>query len=123
MGSGQTRILLIEDDETFVRFIKRILVGEGYSVITAANGRDGLVAIRQYQPTVVLLDMGLPVMDGEAFLAIYHSQDENKVPIIVMSGREGNPRKLPPVAGFLNKPFEVQELVELVAHFASSVSI
>jgi DNA-binding response OmpR family regulator len=117
MAIRHEKVLVIEDDETFVKFIKRVLTVEGYTVICAANGRDGLVAIRQHQPSVVLLDIGLPIMDGEALLAVYHSQNDVQVPIIVMSGGEKDVRKLPPVAGFLQKPFEVQMLIDLVAQY------
>lgn len=79
---GQKKILIVEDDETFVKFIKRILTTEGYDVVSAANGRDGLVAVRQHKPSVILLDMGLPIMDGEAFLSVFQSQTELQIPII-----------------------------------------
>lgn len=117
---GHKKILVIEDDETFVKFIKHVLTNEGYNVITAANGRDGLIAVRQHKPSLVLLDMALPIVDGEAFLAVYYSQSQIQIPIIVMSGREADSHKLPSVAGVLQKPFEVQTLLELVAHYTAT---
>lgn len=120
MANRQKNVLVIDDDQTFVKFVSHVLAIEGYNVITAANGRDGLVAIRQHNPAVVLLDMGLPVMDGEALLTVIHSQPEVNIPIIVMSGYDGNLQKLPPVAGVLNKPFDVPTLVKLVAQYTTS---
>ena len=57
-------VLIIEDEKSICDFISKTLSGSGYKVITAANGRDGMALITSSLPDLVLLDLGLPDMDG-----------------------------------------------------------
>ena len=67
----QNTILVVDDDPAIVEFVSDALRDEGYGVVTATNGVAALIAVRQYRPQVVVLDMRMPVMDGWAFLALY----------------------------------------------------
>jgi len=59
-----TRILLVEDDETHRELLQRHLLLEGYQVTSAANGMQAIILAQSDAPDVILMDMGLPLMDG-----------------------------------------------------------
>jgi len=62
------KIAVIDDEESIRTMYKLKLELEGYDVITAANGRDGLRVIQEFMPVLVLLDLRMPIMDGEEML-------------------------------------------------------
>ena len=62
--STKANIIIIEDERNICSFISRVLEPEGYRVITAATGREGLQHITSDHPDLILLDLGLPDMDG-----------------------------------------------------------
>ena len=62
--STKATIVIIEDEKNICSFISRILEPEGYRVITSNTGRDGLQHINSNHPDLILLDLGLPDMDG-----------------------------------------------------------
>jgi CheY-like chemotaxis protein len=103
------RILVIDDEPLFGKMISQFLAKRGYDVAVAANGLARLILAEQFQPDVIILDMRMPVMDGEAFLEMYVSH----APVIAMSASWGlrRPNLLPGMASFLPKPFELQELL------------
>ena len=80
------KILVVEDDLN-VRFtLKTLLESEGYEVLTAANGKDGLQALVQ-EPSVVLLDLMMPVANGWQFLEAQRNHEKfSKIPVALISG-------------------------------------
>ncbi|MCM8776356.1 MAG: response regulator, partial [Candidatus Omnitrophica bacterium] len=64
------RVLLIDDEEDILEIMKSVLLDEGYEVMTATNGEDGLRQIARSEPHLIVLDMNMPKMGGIAF---YHS--------------------------------------------------
>jgi DNA-binding response OmpR family regulator len=78
-------ILLIEDDPDLLRLLQRDLELQGFSVITATNGLEGLRAFHQQQPTLCIIDVGLPVMDGRTLCE--RIREVSTVPILMMTGR------------------------------------
>ena len=77
--------VLVVDDDPFVRaMLSAFLEQEGYRVQTAANGAEALDCVLQEQPTLVLLDMNMPIMDGWDFVRELKSR-EFQIPIIVMT--------------------------------------
>ncbi|MBQ1690899.1 MAG: response regulator [Firmicutes bacterium] len=78
-------ILLIEDEKSISDFIVRTLELNGYSVMAEGNGRDGLARITSAMPDLVLLDLGLPDMDGND--VIRETRKWSALPIIVISAR------------------------------------
>lgn len=109
-------VLIIDDDPILVEFLKEILSLKGYKVISAPDGRTGLVVVQQYRPCLILLDIGLPILDGWAFLTVYASQTEIQAPIIIMSNPSNACASIPYVASFLPKPFRVETLFDLIEH-------
>ena len=84
-----SRILIIEDDPFYLEFLETILVGEGYDVLLARNGREGLRLLRTQSVDLVVTDIIMPEMDGlETILEM--AATSRPTPIIAISG--GGPR-------------------------------
>jgi len=108
-------ILVIEDDETIRRALQMALESFGFPVVPAANGQEGLDAIGRKLPSLVLLDMKMPVMDGWQFCEALPSRGFDP-PVVVMTTRVDAARTAEElgVAGYLPKPFDLQELLAVV---------
>jgi len=106
-------ILLIEDDPRIRRFLRASLVTQGYDLIEAETGREGLALAASRVPDVVLLDLGLPDMEGME--VINQLRTWTSVPIIILSARGQERDKVANLdAGaddYLTKPFGVGELL------------
>lgn len=107
------RILVIEDDLSLGHFIQTVLEANGYQVITAQNGKLGYALITSYCPDAVILDLGLPDMDGMQLLS--QLREWSKLPVIVVSGRTRERDKVEALdAGaddYITKPFGTAELM------------
>ena len=106
-------VLIIEDEKSICDFISKTLSGSGYKVITAANGRDGMALITSSLPDLVLLDLGLPDMDGIEI--IKQTRKWSSMPIIVIYARTQEKEKVKALdAGaddYITKPFGTNELL------------
>jgi len=111
-GANQFRVLLIDDEASIRRFLQTILEGE-FILILAEGGHSGLAAAATSKPDVILLDLGLPDLDGVE--VIRRIREWSPVPIIVLSVREREGDKVAALdAGaddYLTKPFGVGELL------------
>ena len=105
-------VLIIEDEKSICDFMNKTLTAAGYKVVTAATGKEGLAAITSLLPDVVLLDLGLPDMDG--FDIIQKTREWSSLPIIVVSARSTEKEKVASLdAGaddYITKPFGTGEL-------------
>jgi DNA-binding response OmpR family regulator len=111
------RILVIEDDQRIAAFVERGLVAEGHRVDVAATGRDGLTLAADPDIEMVILDLGLPDMDGVAVLARLQ-QTSSTLSVLVLTARDAIAEKvrvLDAGAGdYLTKPFALDELLARV---------
>jgi two-component system, OmpR family, KDP operon response regulator KdpE len=107
------RILVIEDEPEIRRFLRASLAANGFSVHEAETGRDGLRQASSTPPDVVILDLGLPDLDG--LVVIEELRGWSRVPTIVLSARGQESDKIAALdAGaddYLTKPFSVGELL------------
>ena len=88
-GSAANTALVIEDEPDTRDILKRLLQGEGWTVNTANNGITGLEELGRSRPSIILLDLMMPEMDGFQFLEEMHRHDEWKaVPVIVITAKE-----------------------------------
>lgn len=109
----KVKILLIEDDKSIGRFITTSLEGNGYRVTTALTGKEGLSLAASFCPDVVLLDLGLPDVDGLEILKQLRAW--SKVSIIIISARSKEQEKVEALDlgadDYITKPFGTQELM------------
>jgi two-component system chemotaxis response regulator CheY len=112
------RILVVDDDASILDTVTSILVGEGYQVMAASGGEEALALVRSWHPTLVLLDMRMPVMDGWAVARSLHDGG-SRVPIVVMTAADNARRWAEEIgaAGHLAKPFGLDELIDCVEQF------
>lgn len=105
-------ILAIEDELPIRRFLKTSIVSEGYQFLEAKSGKEGLEIVRDNKPHIILLDLGLPDIDG--INVIKNLRTWVSIPIIVLSARDQEGDKVIALdAGaddYLSKPFSVVEL-------------
>lgn len=107
------RILVIEDEAPIRRFLKIVLGSAGYGIIEAERGRQGVELAATAAPDLVMLDLGLPDMDGKAAIALI--REWSRVPILILSVRDGETEKIAALdAGaddYVTKPFATGELL------------
>jgi two-component system KDP operon response regulator KdpE len=107
-------VVLIIDDEIQIRRLLRVtLEGNGYRVFEAAGGQEGLVEAAQRHPDIVVLDLGLPDMDG--LMVLQRLREWSEAPVLVLSVREGEEDKVAALDrgadDYMNKPFSTAELL------------
>ncbi len=116
MSEKRIRILVIEDEVPIRRFLKMTLTDHAYDFIEANNGKEGLSKVASERPDLVVLDLGLPDMDG--LKVIRQLREWSTVPIIILSARGHEKDKVEALdAGaddYLTKPFGVAELLARV---------
>lgn len=109
----KSTIIIIEDEKNICSFIETILEAHGYVTSTATNGNDGIALIASTKPSVVLLDLGLPDIDG--LEVIRRVRLWSTVPIIVISARTQEKSKVAALDqgadDYLTKPFGTSELM------------
>lgn len=107
-----TRVLVVDDEPQILRFLKPALTAAGYDVIAAATGKDALAAAATRAPDVILLDLGLPDMDGKD--VIRELRTWSNTPILVLSARDRESEKIAALDlgadDYVNKPFGIGEL-------------
>jgi DNA-binding response OmpR family regulator len=110
------RILCIEDDEDIALAVRMILRRAGLDVIMAPDGREGMEAFHAEHPDLVLLDLGLPVLDGWEVLERIRAESEVPVLIFTAHSLEANEERgaQEGADGFLTKPFNNTELVTFI---------
>lgn len=111
-GEG-ARVLVIDDEKQIRRMLKTALTGYGFTTAEAATGRDGLTETSVFHPDLVILDLGLPDMDGVE--VVKRLREWTRVPVIILSVREHEEDKIYALdAGaddYVTKPFSMGELL------------
>ena len=112
-ASPASRVLVVEDEPALLRALRINLRARGYEVATASAGREALAEARQRPPDVVVLDLGLPDLDGTEVIRDLRAW--SRAPVIVLSGRAGSEDKIGALeAGaddYVTKPFDMEELL------------
>lgn len=109
----QIRILVVDDEPQIQRFLKPSLTAAGYHVLAAQDGAEALKAAATQAPDLVLLDLGLPDIDGKEIIRRIRSWSQ--MPIIVLSARDREAEKIEALDlgadDYINKPFGIGELM------------
>jgi two-component system KDP operon response regulator KdpE len=113
MSEPAARVLVVDDEPQIRRFLRTSLGAHGYTILEAANGREALLGATDQRPDVIILDLGLPDLDGME--VIRRVREWSKVPIIVLSVRGREQDKIAALdAGaddYVTKPFGMGELM------------
>jgi len=113
MKSPVRELLIVEDDKEIRLFLKTSLVADGFAVFTATGGREALELSMHRQFALIVLDLGLPDMDGVEVVSNIRSR-KSTVPILILSARADERRKIEALdAGandYITKPFGIGEL-------------
>ncbi len=115
-GSNEGFILVVEDDARTLRLERFVLEEEGFTVVQAGSGEEALDILADGKPTLVMLDVGLPGMDG--FTTCQRIRELSQVPIIMVTGHERDEDKVRGLEcgadDYVTKPFAVAELAARV---------
>jgi CheY-like chemotaxis protein len=121
----QKTVLYIEDNFHNRRIVRKILQSRGYTVIEAEDGRSGLDMIQQLRPPLILLDIGLPGMDGmEVLRQIKRDVRLREIPVIAItaSAMRGDRERFLDAgcSDYISKPIQAMELLNMVAEYYPS---
>jgi CheY-like chemotaxis protein len=120
-------IMVIEDDESIRAALGQALIEEGYLVLTAENGRQGLDLLRSGPlPGLILLDLMMPVMDGRAFLQVRAGEPKlADIPVVVITAdtRATHESNTLDAQAILAKPLSLQTLLETVSTYVRTSSV
>ena len=122
MNTDSRTVLLIDDDEDLLDVVTLALADEGYHAVTAPNGAAAFVLISQARPALILLDVLLPIIDGRDFIRTYRETPGPHAPIILVSAMHNvaDVAREVRAPGYLAKPFELDDLLEVVGQHAWS---
>jgi CheY-like chemotaxis protein len=116
-------VLVVDDERDVRQLLSTYLNLQGFSVITASNGREALTRLGEVKPCVILLDLMMPVMDGVEFRK--HQQQDPRwsaIPVVCLSAKHDAPT----IARALNlsdcvcKPFDIERVADLVRRHCAS---
>jgi DNA-binding response OmpR family regulator len=120
MGTKTTsQILVVDDEPQVVWMLQFSLEAEGYQTLSARDGRAALDEVREHHPSVVLLDIMMPVMDGWAFLEELQALPADERPRVIVVSARSSLRDRAKAAelgadAFVVKPFNVDDLLVLL---------
>jgi CheY-like chemotaxis protein len=116
---GAGRVLVVEDESTIRETLEVLITIEGCDARSCGDGKSALALVRTWPPDLILLDYSLPGMTGDEFIRAYHQTPEPHAPIILLTGRrmELADATAMGATGVLHKPFEVTDLLDVVASF------
>jgi excisionase family DNA binding protein len=120
-ASGSPLVLVVDDDDRLREFVRVNLEMDGYSVREAANAEEGLAALEEESPDLILLDVMMPGMDGWDMLRrVQERHGIGTIPVIMFSGKveEGTAERAAEegAQAFFGKPFDPQQLIESTKH-------
>src|SRR4051812_30403586 len=111
-----TRVMIVDDDPDIREELAEALVREGYQITEAADGVEALDALERETPSLVLLDMMMPRMNGNEFLeAVSAHPQHHSIPIVVVSAYPGEVRR--GARKIVPKPISLHALLDVVAEF------
>lgn len=121
---SEAPILLVEDDFDIQDNLKYFLECKGYQVCSVFNGKEAFEFLSSHMPSLILLDLMMPVMDGYEFLEKFFSTDRTRfseIPVIVISAAPNIEATAAEYhVSYVQKPFKLSELLDKINHARSS---
>ena len=111
------KVLLVDDEIEMTDLMKNFLEEENYEVCVANDGGEGLTALRDSRPDLIVLDINMPGMGGLSFLSRLNQMVDGDIPVLVTTGQTymsqifSNQNR---IGGFLSKPFQLPELLNRI---------
>ena len=126
--SAEHRILVIDDDEDYVKFLRLFLEEHGYATIAAYDGQEGLSRALAEKPDLILLDITMPEKSGvRCYRELRQDAEFGRTPVVMITGVTLDFRRfihtrsqVPPPDGYLPKPVDRQELLDIIAQLLSA---
>ncbi|MBT5855968.1 response regulator [bacterium] len=116
--SDVKRILIVDDEPSILEIVEILLSSEGYQVLKASNGQEGLDIAKQYLPDAIILDVMMPKMSGYMVATLLSSDSKlKKIPVMLLTATAqiaGNITLEIPTPYKLSKPFKPEELLDLL---------
>lgn len=112
MAPPSAPVLVVDDDADIRVVVRETLEAEGFRVVTASNGQEALDQIEVCQPSVVLLDMAMPVVDGRGVVPVPEERGV-RIPIVVMTSPPSAKERASQIGAqaYLGKPFDLDQLI------------
>ena len=113
----------MDDSRTLREMLSNCLTGAGHEVFTARDGAEGLVALREHRPDIVITDLNMPVMNGLEFIAAARTEDAGRgVPLLLLTTETAGEMKLRAreigATGWVSKPFNGAHVLGLIDQLA-----
>lgn len=120
--SEKKKILIVDDEQDIVETLKFVLETNGYNILTAYDGEDGLNKAKELNPDLILLDVMMPKINGYKISRLLKYDNKYKnIPIIMLTARSQEQDKLigkeTGVNEYIAKPFEIDEILTLVKKY------
>ncbi|QDV64199.1 response regulator transcription factor [Crateriforma conspicua] len=116
--SSGKRILIVDDDAEIIESVRYALEGEGYEVVIARDGNQGLAVAEQENPDLMILDMMMPKRSGFLVLEKLRRMRDDPLPVVMITGNEGHRHQayaeLLGVSEYIRKPFPMDRLIDAV---------
>lgn len=128
MSSDRKKILIVDDEPDVLEYFTAFLEDHGYATVTAIDGEEALEKIRSGQPDLITLDISMPEKSGiKFFREIKVSNEWSSIPVIIVTGTGADfndfisaHRSIPLPEGYLSKPVDQQEILELIGKLTSN---
>lgn len=116
-----SNVLIVEDDDDLAEIMEATLAAAGHDVRTASDGSQALAMIRESMPSLILLDMCMPKMDGWEFARAFRNRYSDAAPIVVVTAAEHARRRHSEIGArdVLPKPFSLETLRRVVTKHAN----
>jgi signal transduction histidine kinase/DNA-binding response OmpR family regulator len=123
LQKGDKVILIIEDDVRFASIVRDFARAKGYKTLVALQGDDGLSDARRYEPSAIILDLQLPVLDGVSVLKLLKDDRSLKhIPVHVISASDEPAQVLSGALAYVQKPIRKQDLEDAFARISSRLA-
>ena len=117
-NAGNRRILIVDDDPDIIETVRYALENDGHEVLVARDGNQGLAMAEREDPDLIILDMMMPRRSGFLVLERLRQNDQDPVPVIMITGNEGNRHQeyaeMLGVSDYIHKPFTMDRLLDSV---------
>lgn len=121
MTDAKKKVLVVDDEADICDYISTVLEDNGFETQIAADGQQALDSIKQGKPDLITLDVSMPEKSGiRLYRDVKESEEYKDIPVVIVSGVDASfekfistRRQVPPPEGYLRKPIDQAELIEL----------